>query len=122
MITLEHVAITSTKETFAPTLAFYQNLFGLKVIREGKDLVFLSDGRGGRVELLMYGEPALPGPSHVAFAVPLGEFDAMVKKLREGGATVKDPIATPSGDRLCYFNDPAGNAAQIVGRNTPMPQ
>ena len=122
MITLEHVAITSTKDTFAPTLAFYQNVFGMKVIREGKDLVFISDGQGGRIELLMSGEPALPPPSHLAFVVPLTEFDAMVETLKQGGAKVDPPIVAASGDRLCFFNDPAGNRAQIVGRHNPMPK
>jgi catechol 2,3-dioxygenase-like lactoylglutathione lyase family enzyme len=122
MITLEHVAITSTKDTFAPTLAFYQNVLGMKVIREGKDLVFISDGQGGRIELLMYGEPMLPTPNHLAFVVPFAEFDPMVEVLNKSGVKVDAPMLAASGDRLCYFNDPAGNRAQIVGRHNPMPQ
>lgn len=122
MITLEHVAITSTADTFAPTLAFYQNVFGMKTIREGKDIVFISDGQGGRIELLMYGEPMLPNPNHLAFNVPLNDFDAMVEVLKSAGAKVESPILAASGDRLCYFNDPAGNRAQIVGRHNPMPR
>ena len=53
MITLEHIAITSNEATFSDTLAFYQQAFGWHVLREGKDLVFLGDGEGGRIELLM---------------------------------------------------------------------
>ncbi len=121
MITLEHIAITSTHETFAQTLAFYQTVFGMKTIREGKDLVFISDGQGGRIELLMYGEPVLPNPNHLAFNVPLDQFDAMVARLRASGAKVDEPGLAASGDRLCYFNDPAGNRAQIVGRKNPLP-
>jgi predicted enzyme related to lactoylglutathione lyase len=103
-------------------LAFYQNVFGMKIIREGKDLVFISDGQGGRIELLMSGEPALPAPSHLAFVVSLGEFDAMVDTLKRHVTQVDPPVTTPAGDRLCFFNDPAGNRAQIVGRQNPMPQ
>ena len=121
MINLEHVAITSTKETFAKTLEFYRQVFGMKVIREGKDLVFISDGQGGRIELLAYGEPVLPNPNHLAFGVPLAEFDALVAMLRASGAKVDEPGLAASGDRLCYFNDPAGNRAQIVGRHNPLP-
>ncbi len=122
MATLEHVAITSTQETFAQTIAFYENVFGMKQIRQGKDLVFISDGQGGRIELLMYGQPVLPNPNHLAFNVPLNEFDAMVARLRASGARVDEPTLAASGDRLCYFNDPAGNRAQIVGRHNPLPQ
>jgi glyoxylase I family protein len=121
MITLEHVAITSMQQNFAQTLAFYQNIFGWKVIREGKDLVFISDGQGGRIELLMYGEPVLPHPNHLAFNLPLDQFDAMVETLRSAGSKVDEPMVAASGDRLCYFNDPAGNRAQIVGRHNPLP-
>ena len=46
----------------------------------------------------------------------------MIEKLRTAGAKVEDPIVTPAGDRLCYFNDPAGNRAQIVGRHNPLPR
>ena len=122
MAILEHVAITSTQETFAKTQAFYEQVFGMKQIRQGKDLVFLSDGQGGRIELLMYGEPVLPNPNHLAFLVSLEEFDAMVGKLRASGVKVDDPVVAVSGDRLCYFGDPAGNRAQIVGRHNPMPK
>jgi predicted enzyme related to lactoylglutathione lyase len=122
MITLEHVAITSMQQNFAQTLAFYQNIFGWKVIREGKDLVFISDGQGGRIELLMYGEPVLPHPNHLAFNLPLDQFDAMVETLRSAGSKVDEPMVAASGDRLCYFNDPAGNHAQIVGRHNPLPR
>jgi predicted enzyme related to lactoylglutathione lyase len=122
MITLEHVAITSNEATFSDTLAFYQQAFGWQVLREGKNLVFIGDGQGGRIELLMLGDPVLPHPNHLAFNVPLDQFDAMVEKLRTAGAKVDEPFVAPSGDRLCFFNDPAGNRAQIVGRQNPLPR
>ena len=122
MITLEHVAISSNAATFSDTLAFYQQAFGWHVLREGKDLVFIGDGEGGRIELLMYGDPVLPTPNHLAFNVPLDQFDAMAEKLRTAGAKVDEPMIAASGDRLCYFNDPAGNRAQIVGRHNPLPR
>lgn len=121
MITLEHVGITTTKEKFQETVAFYQTVFGLKQVREGQDIVFLSDGQGGRVEVQAYGEPVLPHPSHLAFNVPLDEFDQMVSKLRASGVKVDEPSMNVLGDRLCYFNDLAGNRAQIVGRKNPLP-
>ena len=122
MATLEHVAITSTAETFPKIIAFYEKVFGMKEIRKGNNLVFVSDGQGGRIEILMSGLPALPAPSHLAFVVPFNEFDAMVKTVREAGVKVDEPMTTPAGDRLCFFDDPAGNRAQVVGRLNPMPK
>ena len=122
MATLEHVAITSTEETFAKTQAFYEQVFGMKEIRRGKDLVFLSDGQGGRIELLQYGGPMLANPNHLAFVVGWDEFDSTVTMLRGTGISIDDPIVAASGDRLCYFSDPAGNRAQIVGRHNPLPK
>ncbi len=126
MITLEHVGITTTAEKFAETVAFYKKVLHLTAVREGKDregraIVFLSDGRGGRVEIMAYGEPTLPNPNHLAFGVPLDQFDQVVSTLRAAGARVDEPGVTSAGDRLCYFNDPAGNRAQIVGRKNPLP-
>ncbi|MBI3734646.1 MAG: VOC family protein [Chloroflexi bacterium] len=120
-ITLEHVGITTTKEKFSATVAFYGQIFGLKPVREGKDLVFLSDGQGGRIEIMAYGDPALPSPNHLAFGVPPDQFGQTVAALEAAGAHVEPPGTTAAGDRLCYFNDPAGNRAQIVGRKNPLP-
>ena len=121
MITLEHVAITTTPDKFAETVKFYREVFDLKVVRETPEFVFLSDGQGGRIEVQAYGEPALPDPSHLAFGVPLEQFDALVASVRRAGARVDEPRTTASGDRLCYFNDPAGNRAQVVARKNPLP-
>ena len=121
MITLEHVAITTTPDKFAATVKFYRDVFGLRTVRETPEFVFLSDGQGGRIEVQAYGEPALPHPSHLAFGVPLEQFDALVASVRDAGARVDDPRTTASGDRLCYFDDPAGNRAQVVARKSPLP-
>jgi catechol 2,3-dioxygenase-like lactoylglutathione lyase family enzyme len=93
----------------------------LKAVRETPDYVFLSDGQGGRIEVQAYGEPALAHPSHLAFGVPLQQFDAIVDNLRARGVRVDEPRTMSSGDRLFYFNDPAGNRAQVVARQTPLP-
>lgn len=122
MITLEHVAITTTRENFAQTKTFYENVFGMTQVREGKDIAFITDGQGGRIELQSYGQPPLAHPNHLAFGVPLESFDATVDKLRAAGVPVDEPSLNVLGDRLCYFSDPAGNRGQIVGRHNPLPK
>ena len=121
MITLEHVGITTAREQFAATIEFYRDVFALQTVREAPDYVFLSDGHGGRIEVQAYGGPALPHPGHLAFGVPPAQFDAILDAIRARGARVDEPRTMTSGDRICYFNDPAGNRAQIVARQNPLP-
>jgi hypothetical protein len=60
----------------------------------------------------------LPGPSHVSFAVPRAEYDALKARIEALGIAFDSPLEMPTGDVIAYFNDPAGNRAQIVGRAT----
>ncbi len=114
---LEHVGICVPKEKFDATLAFYETVFGWHRIREvpGR-LAFIGDGDGGRIELVIDDVPALPKPHHGAFVLPIEELDAAVATLEAAGAKC-DPVSTgPTGDKLLFFYDPAGNYMQIVGR------
>jgi hypothetical protein len=55
-------------------------------------------------------------PAHIAFAVPIAEYDDLKAKLEAAGVTFDINTENAAGDRLGYFHDPAGNRAQIVGR------
>jgi predicted enzyme related to lactoylglutathione lyase len=125
MAYLEHVAISTTPETFAATVKFYTTAFGLKVIREvvdaqGRNIAFVSDGQGGRIEIMAYGLPPVPAPNHLAFGVSHADFDAAIERLKAAGAKVDPPTPAGAADRLGYFDDPAGNRAQIVARTNPL--
>jgi len=122
---IEHVAITTTPETFKATVQFYVNVFGMKIIREfvdarGRDIAFVSDGQGGRIEIMAYGLPTVPAPNHLAFGVSHAEFDALVERLKASGVNVDPPMPAGSPDRLGYFDDPAGNRSQICARANPL--
>jgi len=122
-IELEHIGIPAPGDTFEPTVRFYQQIFGMKVIREvnaNQHLAFLSDGMGGRIEVLdTEGEP-MANPAHLAFMVPFPEFEETKARLAEQGVAFDPVFVTDTGDHLAYFNDPAGNRAQLVGRVTPL--
>ncbi len=117
---LEHVGICVPREKFAATLAFYEQVFGWRKIREGETMVFIGDGDGGRIELVMDEVPPLAKPHHGAFVMPLDEVDGAVAVLEAAGATCQPVNTTPAGDKLLFFTDPAGNYMQIVGRNTAL--
>jgi predicted enzyme related to lactoylglutathione lyase len=122
-IRMEHVGIPAQGELFDQTVQFYVQVFGWTLVREmGGDsrLAFVSDGRGGVLEILDVPGDGIPNPAHLAFMVPLGEFDATRDRLAELGVAFDPVVTTGAGDHLAYFNDPAGNRAQLVGRKTPL--
>jgi len=120
---LEHVAIPAQGALFEPTIAFYQQMFGMELVREvsgaNQHFAFLADGKGGMIEVLDVAGPPLPGPSHLAFMVPLAEFEDARARLAAAGIAFDPVFETDAGDRLAYFRDPAGNTAQVIGRKDP---
>jgi predicted enzyme related to lactoylglutathione lyase len=118
-IRLEHVGIPARGDLFDQTVHFYQQVFGWTVVREmtgAQRLTFMSDGQGGMLEILDVDGPGIPNPAHLAFMVPIAEFDSTREQLAEKGVAFDPTTVTPAGDHLAYFNDPAGNRAQLVGR------
>jgi len=119
---LEHVGIVIPPAKRKATVTFYESVFGWRVVREMPNVAFIGDGSGGRIEFLFYDNEPLNPPNHLAFSVPLAEFDALMEKIKATGVTFEPPVDTPAGDRLFWFFDPAGSRAQIVGRSNPMPE
>jgi predicted enzyme related to lactoylglutathione lyase len=118
---LEHVGIVVRRDKWAETIAFYEEVFGWHRIREvGDSIVFIGDGDGGRIELIANDVPPLAEPHHGAFVLPLDQLDGASAILEAAGATVRPIQTSPSGDKLLFFTDPAGNYMQIVGRVSPM--
>lgn len=126
-IHLEHVGVRTSTETFEQTIRFYTSLLGWRVIEErpstGPDdrVTFIADGQGGAFEVFAGSGGPIEDPAHLAFAVPFSEFPALAQRLTEAGVTLDEPFINDVGDQIAFFNDPAGNRAQIVGRLNPLP-
>lgn len=121
---LEHVSISARGDAYEQTVNFYERVFGWTRVRnqtEPNRLCFISDGHGGYIEIQDADGATLQNASHLAFAVPLPEFEDKRNQLAELGVAFDLVVPTPSGDVLAYFNDPAGNRAQIVGRKEALP-
>lgn len=119
----EHVGIIAQGDLYEPTVAFYEQIFGWKRVRESASparLAFLSDGHGGMIEIIDTSGPGVFNPAHLAFVVDVADFDAVRNRLADAGVPFDPTIRTPAGDLLAFFNDPAGNRAQIVGRAVPL--
>lgn len=122
-IRLEHVGIIAHGDLYEPTVHFYEQIFGWKRIRESQAparLVFLADGSGGVIEIIDTTGPGIQNPAHLAFEVPAEAFDEVRGRLADAGVAFDPTIRTPAGDLLAFFNDPAGNRAQLVGRVKPL--
>lgn len=123
-VRLEHVAIPATEENFETLKQFYCDVFGWQVIKEmdgPPHIAFVSDGHGGRLEIYTAPGSPMQNPVHMAFAVPVDEFDELRDRVASAGIALNEETSNPVGDRLIYFKDPAGNDAQIVGRNQMLP-
>jgi predicted enzyme related to lactoylglutathione lyase len=115
--TLEHFGLCAPRDKFEALLKFYEGVFGWHRIREvGDTIVFIGDGQGGRLELIVNDVPPLARPHHGAFVLPMEHYDAARAALTDGEAEIVVEQTSPSGDRLLFFNDPAGNYMQIVFR------
>jgi catechol 2,3-dioxygenase-like lactoylglutathione lyase family enzyme len=118
-VRLEHVGIPVSVENFDEVEAFYNNNFGWNTVRTlagPPRIAFISDGAGGRLELYVAAGNPMTDPVHLAFAVPIDQFETITARLRDSGVTFDVETQNEAGDRLAFFNDPAGNRAQIVGR------
>lgn len=124
---LEHVGIRTSTETFDQTIRFYTEVFGWRVIEErpssGPDdrVFFIADGRGGAFEVFVGSGRPIEDPAHLAFAVPFDDFPALAQRVTQFGVTLDEPFINDVGDRISFFDDPAGNRAQIIGRLKTLP-
>lgn len=125
---LDHVALNVRDMERA--LAFYRDLLGCEVLGqlrlEGGDrkLVYLRCG-GAYLELFATqpsagatsaaaAAPAL-GFQHVAFHA--GDVDAVAARLRAAGTRCTvGPLDAQGNVRLAFFEDPDGNAVEVVAR------
>jgi len=121
----EHVA-TRTRDLEA-AVRFYQQL-GLRETRRSEltkgraTLVFMAPEEGNFAIELVYNwgkDDAYPGGErfgHFAFAVE--DIDAVVPAIEAAGGRVTRPpyLLEGSGPRLCFVEDPDGNAIELIQR------
>lgn len=119
---LEHVGLGARRDAYETTVRFYEEVFGWHRLRElPGELTFVGDGAGARLEIFPTDLPPLGEPHHLSFAVEPGAFEATREALRRAGVVPEEPFENEFGDWLSYFDDPAGNRAQIVARKAPLP-
>ena len=103
---------------------FYVDLLGLEVVARtpGRNSVL----RCGASALILF-DPAAsggsggpfpphggPGRGHIAFCIPLDEFDAWRTRLAAAGVAIEREVEWPDGNRSLYFRDPAGNSLEFA--------
>lgn len=54
------------------------------------------------------------GPSHVAFAIAAGDFNAWQARLTSHGVAIESTVHWPRGGTSLYFRDPDGHLLELV--------
>ena len=111
---------------------FYQEVFGLTLLRRFERLAFLrvADGRAGHTTIVALFDQALPSPiaalprtdtdvarttlHHFALEIPLAEHAAWRARLEAHGLAVTTAEHAWVGWRSLYVADPEGNVVELV--------
>lgn len=116
------------------SVAFYQEVLGLEVVRTYPTIVFLKVGeldsplgRGGHPQLLVLFDRqvqpdiALTTLDHIAFEIPLEHFQAERARLQQLGLEVSERIWRGEyawlGARSLFLDDPDGNNVELIARD-----
>ncbi|MHC4070750.1 MAG: VOC family protein [Planctomycetota bacterium] len=122
---VEHIAICA--EDVPSLIAWYQRIFQVELVKEGKaGPFFLRFHDGFLIEFLETagGVPAVAkdrekGLRHIALTV--SSMEEMVDTLKKEGVEVSDDLKTvPNGTKLFLFRDIEGNLIQLVERKVPL--
>lgn len=116
------------------SVAFYQKVLGLEIVRAYPTIVFLKAGeldsplgRGGHPQLLVLFDRqvqpdiALTTLDHIAFEIPLEGFQAEHQRLQQFGLEVSERIWRGEyawlGARSLFIDDPDGNNVELIARD-----
>jgi catechol 2,3-dioxygenase len=116
------------------SVAFYQEVLGLETVRAYPAIVFLKVGeldsplgRGGHPQLLVLFDRqvqidiALTTLDHIAFEIPLEQFQAERERLQQLGLEVSERIWRGEyawlGARSLFLDDPDGNNVELIARD-----
>jgi catechol-2,3-dioxygenase len=102
---------------------FYARIFGATAGQRYKtaayDEVLMNLGEGPFLALFQpLAEPALPKSKFPVVAIYTSEFEAVLKRVADGGLGYRDVPASRPGMRTMVATDPAGNAVEVI-RRTP---
>ncbi len=122
---VEHIALCA--ENIVSLIAWYQNIFQLKLVKESpQGPFFLKFPDGVLIEFVeTVGDiPEVPhardkGLRHIAVSV--SSIETMVARLkREGVDVVEDFKTVTNGTKLFLFRDVEGNIVQLIERKNPL--
>ena len=108
-------------------IAWYQKLFHLEVVKEGKEgPFFLRFPDGSLIEVIDTSGDIPPVPQerekgfrHIALSVT--SIETIVTELKKTGVVVvQDYKIVPNGTKLFLFRDIEGNLVQLVERKNPL--
>ena len=124
----QHVTISVSN--INRSLAFYRDLLGFPVLGRlyyhnavGLTIDFLEIGEGHILEIFSFSTPTQPaawiandlqtGLRHVRFRV--NDVDATTARLKQAGVRFTlDPLDATGGVRIAFFEDPDGNALELI--------
>lgn len=86
---------------------------GFAALSRGELRLLLNQpGAGGAGQAMPTGEEPGPGGWN-RFQVEVDDIEAVVERLREGGARFRNEIVTGNGGRQVLVEDPSGNPVEI---------
>ena len=101
---------------------FYEALFGFEAIVVSERLIAMSVA--GRQVLLLFkkgGSAQMPvsahdgdGQLHLAFAIPVAEWDGWNARLRDCGVSIEETRTWELGGRSVYFRDPDQHLVELA--------
>jgi len=130
-----HLAEVAFRVTDLPrSLAFYQGVLGLEIVRAYPTMVFLKAGeldsplgRGGHPQLLVLFDRqvkldiALTTLDHIAFEISLEQYPTERQRLQQFGVELTERIW--QGEyawlraRSLFFDDPDGNTIELIAHD-----
>jgi catechol 2,3-dioxygenase-like lactoylglutathione lyase family enzyme len=110
---IDHISVQV--ETLAPSIEFYQNIFGLSILNQDEANKIVRMGptggpAGGRVIVSLHEKPPTGIVDHYAIAVQGFNQQQVTAALAEHGLEAEQNL-----DYGFYVRDPAGIPVQIVG-------
>ena len=108
--------------------AFYRDVLGLAVMREGARLVAIDAGRGTVLLLFQRGATTeglrfpsgwIPphdgsGPAHFAFAIETDELEAWAARLTQHDVAIESRVVWSAGGVSLYFRDADGHSVELA--------